>query len=633
MKKDPGFSDKLRYYFDNTLARGTIALIGWLAVISLVIIVIGAGILAIGGLHQTGEVPLSFGEAAWESLMRTLDAGTMGGDEGWGFRWVMFFVTIGGVFIISTLIGILTSGLESKIEDLRKGRSLVIEKNHTIILGWTDQIFTIISELVEANANQKDACIVLLGDKDKIAMQDEVRGRIPNTKTTRIVARTGSPIDMEDLEIVSINTSKSIIILSPETDDPDSEVIKALLAIVNNPGRRNQPFHIVAEIRDPQNLGVSQMVGKDEVELVLVSSLIARIIAQTCRQSGLSVVYTELLDFGGDEIYFKNMDDLSGKTFAECALMFEDSTLIGLCPVVGNLQLNPPMETVISPGDQLIFISEDDDTVLLSKKQDIEIDETSIIHGNTETGRPERTLILGWNNRGLEIIRELDNYVPDGSEVLVVAEGDSIRDLRKEDFNGLLHQNFTIQSGETTDRRLLDSLEIGTYHHVIILCYSDTLSIQQADAETLVTLLHLRDISEKTGKVFSIVSEMLDIRNRNLADVTRADDFIVSNKLISLMLAQISENKQLNAVFTDIFDPDGSEIYLKKASRYIKLNQPVNFYSIVESAARLGEVAIGYRIKALANDPSRAYGVVVNPDKSNKITLNENDRIIVLAEN
>jgi hypothetical protein len=339
------------------------------------------------------------------------------------------------------------------------------------------------------------------------------------------------------------------------------------------------------------------------------------------------------MDFGGDEIYYKNLDELSEKTFAECALMFEDSTLIGLKPVVGTLQLNPPMKTVINPGDQLIFISEDDDTVLLSKKQDKEIDESSIIHGKTETGRPERTLIFGWNRHGLDIIRELDNYVTAGSEVLVVAESDSIRDLSNEDFKGLVHQSFQIQSGETTDRRLLDSLEIGTYHHVIILCYSDTLSIQQADAETLVTLLHLRDISEKTGKVFSIVSEMLDIRNRNLADVTRADDFIVSNKLISLMLAQISENKQLNAIFTDIFDPDGSEIYLKKASRYIKLNHPVNFYSIVESAARLGEVAIGYRIKALANDPSRAYGVVLNPDKSNKLTLNEEDRIIVLAEN
>ncbi len=633
MKKDPGFSDKLRYYFDNTLAKGTISLIGWLAVISLVIIVIGAGIISLSGLHQPGGEALSFGEAVWESLMRTLDAGTMGGDEGWGFRWVMFFVTIGGVFIISTLIGILTSGLENKIDELRKGRSPVIEKNHTIILGWTDQIFTIISELVEANANQKDACIVLLGEKDKIEMQDEVRERIPVTKTTRIVSRTGSPIDMADLEIVGINSSKSIIILSPTTEDPDSEVIKVLLAIVNNPSRREEPFHIIAEIRDPKNLGVSRMVGKDEVELVLVSTLVARIIAQTCRQSGLSVVYTELLDFGGDEIYFKSLDALAGKTFRECSLAFEDSTLIGLLPVSGNLQLNPPMDTIIQPGDKLIFISEDDDKVVLSNTLHVDVDEAVIARGSAEVNEPERTLILGWNWRGLEIIHELDHYVPLGSEVTVVARAESTLDSIKEECRDLINQSVQIVAGDTTDRKLLDGLDIGAYQHVIILCYSDLLSLQQADAHTLVTLLHLRDISEKTGKVFSIVSEMLDIRNRNLADVTRADDFIVSNKIISLMLAQISENKQLNAVFTDIFDPDGSEIYLKKSSRYVNSNQPTNFYTITESAARLGETAIGYRIKSQANDPSRAYGVVINPNKSDKIIFVEKDKIIVMAEN
>ena len=50
---------------------------------------------------------------------------------------------------------------------------------------------------------------------------------------------------------------------------------------------------------------------------------------------------------------------------------------------------------------------------------------------------------------------------------------------------------------------------------------------------------------------------MLDLRNRELAEVTQADDFIVSDQLISLMLAQVAENKHLNAVFADLFDPRG----------------------------------------------------------------------------
>ena len=45
---------------------------------------------------------------------------------------------------------------------------------------------------------------------------------------------------------------------------------------------------------------------------------------------------------------------------------------------------------------------------------------------------------------------------------------------------------------------------------MIVLAYSDDLDVQQADARSLVTLLHLRDIAERTGGEFTIVSELLD---------------------------------------------------------------------------------------------------------------------------
>jgi hypothetical protein len=99
------------------------------------------------------------------------------------------------------------------------------------------------------------------------------------------------------------------------------------------------------------------------------------------------------------------------------------------------------------------------------------------------------------------------------------------------------------------------------------------------------------------------------------------------------MLAQVSENKYLQAVFADIFDPEGSEIYLKPAGNYVTLGTPVNFYTITEAARAKGEVAIGYRIRALSKNKEKAYGVRVNPPKADQITLCDADKIIVLAEN
>ncbi len=156
--------------------------------------------------------------------------------------------------------------------------------------------------------------------------------------------------------------------------------------------------------------------------------------------------------------------------------------------------------------------------------------------------------------------------------------------------------------------------------------------MQDADAQTLISLLHIRRITEETGKDMKIVSEMLDMRNRDLAEVTKADDFIVSDKLISLLMSQVSENKFLMRVFEDLFNSEGSEIYLKPMSDYIKQGEKVDFYTILESAKRKGHTAIGYRIASLAHDSHKSYGIVVNPAKSKQMSFDKMDRIIVLAE-
>ena len=624
--KQVSFTDRLRYWFDNTMTKGPIALITWLFIASAGFIILMASIITATGLANAEDPAPDFFEIAWRSLMRTMDAGTMGGDTGeWPYLISMFVVTLGGVFIISILIGVLTSSIEGKLEDLRKGRSTVIEENHTVILGWSPQIFTVISEIVQASANQKNACIAILADKDKVEMEDAIHAQVPDTKTTRIVCRTGSPLDLVDLEIVNPHTARSIVVLAPEVDDPDTYVIKTVLAITNNPRRKQDKYHIVTEIRDEKNVTVAKMVGRDEVEVVLVGDLISRITAQTCRQSGLSVVYTELLNFGGDEIYFKEEPSLVGKTFGDALLAYEDSAVIGLQDKHGTC-VNPPMNTKIAAGDKIIAIAEDDDKIKVFPFAP-SIDASAIQTKQSAAPAPEQTLILGWNSRGPAIVCELDNYVAPGSHTTIVSNATDI----DEQIGQTKNQTGTFQQGDITDRALLESLNVPSFDHIIVLSYSDTLDTQAADAQTLITLLHLRDMSERANKGFSIVSEMLDVRNRDLAEVTRADDFIVSDQLVSLLLAQVAENKHLNTVFADLFDPEGSEIYLKPASDYVKLGTPVNFYTVVEAARRRGEVAIGYRLKSQARDAAKAYGVVVNPDKSNKVTFAEGDKIIVLA--
>lgn len=625
------WKDRLRYWVDNTFSQGTIALIAWLAVISLLIILVAGAILSITGLTQDDGTQIGFLEGAWLALMRTLDAGTMGGDTGWGFRLLMLLVTIGGIFVISTLIGILSSAIEAKLDELRKGRSQVIEQNHTVILGWSDQVFTIISEIMAANENLPSACIVVLGEHDKVEMEDSIRERVDFTGKTRVVCRTGNPIEMADLKIASLNQARSIIVLSPEGEDPDAEVIKTVLAITHAPDRRSEPYHIVAELRNMKNSGVAKVVGKDEVEWVLVGDLVARIIAQTCRQSGLSVVYNEMLDFGGDEIYFTRQSNLVGKTYGDALNAFETNAVMGVAREDGAVQLNPPMDQPFLSGDQLVLLAADDDQIFFTPEK-AQIQQALIAANPHEQAVPERTLIIGWNWRGSSIARELDHYVAPGSELLVAAGLDAIEEEVQALSQGLSNQRVRALKGDTSDRVFLEQLDLKNFNHVIVLSYLDTMAEQRADSSTLITLLHLRDMADRQNLRFSLVSEMVDVRNRNLAEVARADDFIVSGKLISLMLAQISESKRLNAVFGDLFDPEGAEVYLKPVELFVTPGQPVNFYTVVEAARRQGATAIGYRVVAEMGDAARSYGVHLNPPKSATITFQPGDKIVVLSE-
>ena len=112
------------------------------------------------------------------------------------------------------------------------------------------------------------------------------------------------------------------------------------MAIVTNPNRRSVPYHITAEIENKKNFDVAKMVGGDEVELILSDEIISRIMVQTSRQSGLSVVYQDLMDFEGDEIYFEEAPSMYGKTFRELLFAYEESSIMGIQYADKRVEIN-----------------------------------------------------------------------------------------------------------------------------------------------------------------------------------------------------------------------------------------------------------------------------------------------------
>jgi ion channel POLLUX/CASTOR len=617
--------ERFRYWFDGYMSRGVVALIGLLAVVTLVFVVIVAGIVALFALGPAEDPAISFDEAMWMTLMRTLDPGTMGGDEGTSFRAAMLIVTFGGLIVVASLIGVVANAFDTKVEQLRKGNSRVLESDHTVILGWSPKVFSIVHELAIANESRRRAAIVILAEGDKLEMEEELHSRVRSTGRTRVIVRSGNPMNLTDLDIVSPHQARSIIILAPEGhDDPDAVVVKTALAITNNPGRKTEKYNIVAELEGASYIEAARLVGRDEAHWVLASDLISRITVQSIRQSGLSSVYAELLTFDGDEIYFTDQPALTGRTFYQAQLAFSDTTVIGLVHS-GETILNPDAGTIIANGDQLVVVAEDDSTIRVSGNSGVP--DTSVIVESARTAiAAERTLVLGYNPSLHLILQNLDENVSSPSAIQIVA------DVDEPTFAALPNLAVSFRRADTTSRAVLEELDASSFDHVVVLAYTEHLDIQQADTKTLITLLHLRDLEAKAGTDLNIVSEMLDDGNRELAEVTKADDFIVSDKLVSLMLSQVSESRQLTEVFDHLFVAEGSEIYLRPASLYVTIGAPVSFYTVIAAASRRGETALGYRIGRTARSAADKYGVRVNPAKGDVIAFAGDDHIIVLAE-
>ncbi|GAA3617131.1 hypothetical protein GCM10022223_37100 [Kineosporia mesophila] len=624
---------RLRYRFDNIMARGAWSQILLLAAFTVVLVAVATlatAVLQVRPPDDSGKED-SLGRVIWLSLMHAMDPGMIGGDgEGWVFLTIMLILTIGGILVVSALIGVLTQGFGDRMESLRRGRSAVVEQRHTVILGWDRKIFSLLDELAEANRNRRDACVVILADRDKVEMDTEIAEAMGGSKL-RIVTRSGSPMSFGDLGLLALGRSRSVIVISPDyhpdgslvsESEADTRVLKTLLAITKR--ENDQPGHIVAEIQDLRTAPVARMVAGDRVALVQAGTLISRLLVQSGRQPGLAAVYSELLDFAGVEIYVVAQPQLTGKTFREAVFALGTSNLIGVRTAAGQILLPPPPDRRFEPGDESVVISEDDDRIVLDGATEPPVPVRPDL-APQPAARPERTLILGCSPRLPVVLHELDSYAPDGSETWIVGEGDP-QSLITGDFQNM---KVTAQTGDVTDRGLLESLGVSGFDHILILSESQGRNQEMADARTTVCLLHLRDIGRRTGGL-RVTSEILDIQSRNLAAVGEPDDFIVSNMLVSLMVAQVSETPSLLDVFEELFTAEGYEIYLKPAAAYIVPTE-VEFAVVCAAALNQGQVAIGYQLARNAHDPS-GFGIVLNPDKRSLVTLGGEDRVIVLAE-
>ncbi|GGU94165.1 lipoprotein [Streptomyces litmocidini] len=622
--RGPSTGERLRYRFDTVLTRGTAVLCGWLALVCLALVVPISTVLVWTDRHT----PASLGSriaAVWRNTGQTM---RLGGEVGPPLRVALsVLLALIALIYVSTLVSLITTGLTDHLIALNRGHARILESGHTVVLGWSEQVPTVLSELVAARTGRRRRIVAVLADRDKPAMEEDLRASVGATGRTRILCRTGRPTDPAALARVSPATADCVLVLPRDDPRDDAEVVKTLLSLSAAVGETD-PVRVVAAVRDDRHLGAARLAAGPGATVLDMDDIAARLLVDCVRQPGLSLVHQELLDFAGHEFHTLREPALSGRTFDEAARACPVSTAVGIVHGDGTVALNPPRSTPLLADDALLVIAEDEHTTRLSVTP-VPYDPTALAQAPPEAPRhPRRVLLLGWNRRAPRIATRLASRTPAGSSLDVVAEPrtDTLTGIRTvtEAVGGrmtVLHRPGDPTLGGTTEAPDLDR-----YDAVIVLGPDHRPGHADPDDRTLVTLLHLRAGRRASGRPLPVVTEMTDDRNRLIAPRLPGADFVVSGRLIGLLMTQISQNPPLAAVFEELLAPDGNTLHLRPAAHYVRTGRATSFATVAESAARQGVCAIGYR-----STTAPGHGLRVNPPKAHVRYWNPDDRIVVIA--
>ncbi|KAG0503117.1 hypothetical protein HPP92_003189 [Vanilla planifolia] len=631
-------------------------------------------VIYLGGLALYGVTNGSLADSLWLSWTYVADSGNHANSVAIGPRLVSVSISFGGMLIFAMMLGLVSDSISKKFDSLRKGKSEVIGKNHTLILGWSEKLGSLLNQLSIANENLGGGMVVVMAERDKEEMELDIAKMEFDFRGTSVICRGGSPLILADLKKVSVSKARAIIVLA-EDGNADLSDARALRTVLSLTGvKEGLKGHIVVELSDLDNEVLVKLVGGDLVETVVAHDVIGRLMIQCARQPGLAQIWEDILGFENCEFYIKKWPQLYRMQFEEILISFPDAIPCGIkvSALGGKIILNPDDCYVLQEGDEVLVIAEDDDTYAPSKMPMVkdavyinivqparkplkillcgwrrDIDDMIVVRGGylprdfTIPKSPEKILFCGWRRDIEDMIMVLDAFLAPESELWMfneVPESDREKKLVAGGLDFFRLENITLvhREGNAVIRRHLESLPLESFDSILILADESVEdSAIQADSRSLATLLLIRDIQAKRlpfkEAMFShiehgsfsqgswigemqqasdksvIISEILDPRTKNLLTMSKISDFVLSNELVSMALAMVAEDRQINDVLEELFAEEGNEMQIRTADLYLREEEEMNFYEIILRGRQRKEIVIGYRLaegeRAVINPP------------------------------
>lgn len=617
MKKKRGFREKIAYWFDNRMAKGTVSMVKVLAIFSLIVVVVISLIIALCGFaEEEGLFP-----AFWDSLATLINAWMpASGDGSVGYILLTAVTAVFGLFVTSVLIGILSSAIEERLGKLRRGNSLVLERGHIVVLGFIPGEYELLRQLISAAGSEK-RCIVLADELERDTMDDLIRENLTVPGNVRILCRYADIGDPASLECCSLPDSKAVIINAVG----DERTVKAILAADR-----------VLRDADNRTVDIIGTVSADEYQLpkgmrdgrrimtVQTGDLIAKVIARSCTQPGLSYAFDEIFNYQGSELYLSDFSEGNGKTFRELVQNAEGGVPVGLMRN-GETSFAVPADAVFFPDDRLIFFGPEQDSLRLRRES---VPAARRAHANA-AGQPqpaaagEKLVIIGVNPSIRTVLTELSDRITD---ICLANVSEEAFDALQPQLAGLSRAAVTRSPADIQRSDELAALVSDTDYVVLLNPVQGTAEESVSDAKIMVLLLRLRQIREAASLRFSITTELSLEKSRDLVLTDDLTDFVVASNMAAMLVAQIAEKPELYSAIRELISRQGADLCLQDAARFLP---EAGSYPVSELRVRLLEQGFSFLGYIRRGETST---VVLDPPVTAEAALSMEDKLICIGE-
>ncbi len=607
----------LKYYFIEFLNRGIRAQIGLFGALTLFFILIFA-LIVIMVSPQSNSILDSF----WDVTTWMLDPGNYADSTGFENRLISFVSTLVGILLMSSLIGLISASLMDFILQVRKGVGNIEEKNYTLIVGWNFRVYKLITEIIRANLNVKAHTIIILSDKDKIEMDDEIKFNIDCPKKIKIITRSVDLLMLNSYKIIDLNSAKSIILLSNSEAKQDISVMKLMLMMDKIVEDKTIP--IVFEIENKQQHRLLKPLLKNNYYPVLKENLFTQALVQITLQTGLTDVFNEIFSFEGNELYIYPIpNELLNTRYSEVYMSLNNASLVGIYDKVGTTTLCPKQDPILTEEDKIIVLMKDDDELVVKPSHTV-VKSNQIIR-RQDLFYIEHILILGWNQKVPFIVDEVHEYVEGKVNVTIISE-----EVDQSLVKGMKDRGHSVDLVQEKyfDFDVLEKLDFEKFDRVMIVS-SDGYQAEESDTLAISTFIFIKNILQKVNKNPLITLQIEVQKNRDLIESDVFSEFLISDSLISGIISQLAENVNVNDALTELTSSNGNEIYFIPAEK-ILTSLSKESLSIQEMYS-VG-ISMGFNVIGIKVNTGLDFTISLNPDKDSSDILYMKDEIVVIGD-